>query len=81
MVPALLLGSKSGPGSPGQAEHLTHRVLGSSWNCKLPKVSGRSRIMEEDAEVTITRREPGQGDREVAATWILTLSPSHSSSP
>lgn len=52
-------GSKSGPGSPVWAEHLTHSVLGSSGNCKLPKVSGRSRMMEEDAEVT--RREPGQG--------------------
>lgn len=56
-----VMGSKSEPGSPGQAEHLTHRVLGSSGNCKLPKVSGRSRMMEEDAEVTVTRREPGQG--------------------
>lgn len=56
-----VMGNKSGPGSPGHAEHLTHRVLGSSGNCKLPKLSGRSRMMEEDAEVTITCWEPSQG--------------------
>lgn len=59
-----VMGNKSRPGSPGHLEQLTHRVLGSSGNCKLPKVSGRSRMMEEDAEVTVTRREPGQGGQE-----------------
>lgn len=58
-----VMGGKGGPGSLERAGLQTHRVLGSSGNCKLPKVSGRSRMMEEDAEVTVSRREPGRGRR------------------
>lgn len=72
---------KGGTGTPGKAGPQTHRALGSSGNCKLPKVSGRSRMMEEDAEVTVSRREPGQRGEEAAAELALTLSPSHSSAP
>lgn len=73
--------SKGGTGTPGWAGPQTHRALGSSGNCKLPKVSGRSRMMEEDAEVTVSRREAGQGEEEAAAELALTLSPSHSLPP
>ena len=74
-----VMGSKGGPEALGRAEPQTHRALGSSGNCKLPKVSGRSRMMEEDAEVTVSRREPGPGEKEAAAELALTLSPSPSS--
>lgn len=71
-----LMGSKGGGAGPQ-----THRALGSSGNCKLPKVSGRSRMMEEDAEVTVSRREPGRGGEKAAAELSPSLSRPHSSPP
>lgn len=82
MFPALLPlhdGQQGWARVPGARVPDTHRVLGSSGNCKLPKVSGRSRMMEEDAEVTISCRQPGQGGEEAAAELPPTLSSSCSS--
>lgn len=45
----------------GRRDPQTHSTLGSSGNCRLPKVSGRSRRMDEVAELTVSRREPGRG--------------------